>query len=157
MDLKNILLKEANRKGMCKQNLRALAKCENERDMIRLYKRTIDWALENDYPNLRILTQYFSNSERYGIYVGKTFHGEKFYRKQCYVFHNCQGVIDVGMDYERAVIPMLYFANDCHITVTSSQQNKRAIRVPLYIFGDNSVTAQSDDNVIFRRFNIDVI
>jgi hypothetical protein len=61
------------------------------------------------------------------------------------------------MDYDNMVIPMLYFANDCHMTIKCDQDNTPAIRVPLYIFGDNRINAASNENVIFGKYEMEVL
>ena len=160
MNTKEILLHEAKRKGMCVENFKALLKCEDRERMVALYLKTIDWALECDYPSLNVLRDRFGDCEELGIYVGREFHGETFSRLQTYVFHNCSGVINVAMDYDECIIPMLYFANDCHISVGCEQRQPDfcpAIRVPLYIFGDNSITDSNNENVIFTKYEMEVL
>jgi hypothetical protein len=157
MDAKAILIHEAKRKGMCAENYKALLGCEDRGQMIALYLKTIDWALEQNYPSYNILQEHFSDCEQQGIFVGRTFKGETFSRLQTYVFHHCSGTINVAMDYKHKIIPMLYFANDCHITINCKQQNSPAIRVPLYIFGDNTITTEDNANVIFGKYDMEVI
>jgi hypothetical protein len=115
--------------------------------------------MERDYPPLHILRQQCANTEcqECGIYIDHTFHGETLSELQTYIFHNCRGVINVAMDYDNANIPMLYFANDCHMTVQCEQENSPAIRVPLYVFGENRVTCASNDNATFRVYEIELL
>jgi hypothetical protein len=156
MELKGMLMKDAKAKGICVDGYKTMEQCSNVGELVDFYIQSIDWCLEKDYPTLQYIRDNFSDIQNKGIYVGQTFHGEKFSRLQSYVFHDCSGVINVEMDYENAIIPMLYFANNCHITVICKQKNTPAIRVPLYIFGDNVITAQDDENVIFSKYQMEV-
>jgi hypothetical protein len=142
---------------MCATNYKALSQCVDRAEMIPLYLRTVDWALENGYPSLDILTRYFGNFEDEGLYVGRKFNGETLSSNQTYVFHHCQGEVEVRMDYEKCVIPMLYFANDCRMRIKCNQPNFRAIHVPLYIFGENDVAARSDENAVFTKYQMDLL
>lgn len=152
-DWKEFLLREGRIKRMCGENIEALKSCKTKSDAISLYKRTIDWALESDYPSLDEIRKYFPDCERDGIYVDKNLTiNNKFSRQQVYVFHNCKGIVNVGMDYDNAVIPMLYFANNCDVTVTCTQINKNPIRVPIYVFGDNDVKTASSQNANFTLY-----
>lgn len=135
-DLKELLIKEAKRKGICVDGLREMV--DNVvSGMVDYYLQMIDWCLERDFPSLSVLKDSFSDCEEKGIYVCKDFEGEEFKGLQAYVFHNCKGRIRVAMDYEKAVIPMLYFANGCELEVSCEQDNgTHPIRVPLYVFGE---------------------
>lgn len=157
MDIKKELLREAQRKGMCLPNLKGIAESNNVGDLAALYLKTIDWALENNFPNLATLRRNFSDMDSYGIFVDKVFHGEELCDKQTYVFHRCSGHIKVAMSYNEAIIPMLYFANDCHLKITCEQVNVGGLYVPLYIFGDNTIQAEDSTNVTFRKYNFDLI
>lgn len=146
-----LLLKLARAKGMCAENYARLARCESKGELVKLYKRTIDWALENDYPPIGVLRDHFRDVAEMGVFVDHTFKGETLSSRQVYVFHNCSGVINVEMDEEREIIPMLYFANDCHIHVESEQP----IRIPLYIAKDGGViTFNGHGEATFKRYEI---
>ena len=75
-----------------------------------------------------------------------------FSNKQVFVFHDCHGTINVEMDYENAIIPMLYFANGCNMTVICRQKNIFPVKFPLYIFGRNTIYTENNDSAIFRIF-----
>ena len=137
---------------MCSENFRLLSACTSKEEAVELYKRTIDWALEENYPPLAVLKQDFGHMEDSGIYVGHVFHGEMLKDQQVYVFHNCEGTIHVGLNIDKKIIPMLYFANGCRMTVRCDDE----IRVPLYVFGDNQVYANRASGCDFRIFNFDV-
>lgn len=154
-DLKARLMRDARANGICAQGYKEM--CEYDRDkLIAYYLRTIDWSLEKGYPSLVVLREEFSNIEDKGVYIDKTFAGETFAEKQEYVLHNCKGVINVAMDYENAIIPMFYFANGCDIEIRCEQKNVSPIRVPLYVFGDNVVRAESNENCVFKIYKQEV-
>lgn len=123
---------------MCLDNLDALRACQTKAEAINLYKKTIDWALERNYPSVNFIRNEFGDFEDMGIFVDKEFHGELLDEHQCYVFHNCRGNIKVDLNVEKKIIPMLYFANNCDVSVSRCDT---PITVPLYIFGDNIIEA----------------
>lgn len=156
MDVKKFLMQEAREKGICIDGFREMRNYDRS-GLLGYYLRTIDWSLERDYPSLAFARQFFPDSEEYGIYLDRTFDGDVFCGRQIYVFHNCKGHINVAMDYDNAIIPMLYFANGCNIAVGCEQQNISPIRVPLYVFGNNNVTVTESRNAIFTKFNSPII
>lgn len=150
------LISEGRRHGICTEGMKRIMS-EDKDAMVDYYIRIIDWSLENGYPDLETLRSEFSGFEEKGIYVGKTFSGEVFDKLQTYVFHNCKGTIKVAMGYENAVIPMLYFANGCDIRVECEQKNIPAIKVPVYVFGNNDIRAVDGDNVKFKFYKKDLV
>lgn len=155
-DWKRQLRREASAHGMCKDNRAALDDIQDKGDAIELYKKTIDWALEENYPNFGIIQRDFSDCEEYGIFVNKEFHGEVLTDQQVYVFHHCKGVIRVGLNTEKQIIPMLYFANNCEMTLKPTGPSDVETRVPLYIFGRNLVKLEASESVVFRTYKFDV-
>lgn len=153
---KKLLRRKATASHMCEENRTALGQVETKADAIALYIQTIDWALEEDYPGLNVIRRYFQDCEQYGIFVDKTFSGETLIDLPVYVFHNCKGSIRVGLNTSKRIIPMLYFANGCDMTITSSNTLGLRSRVPLYVFGDNTVIAESSEDIICRTYNFDV-
>ena len=143
----------AREKGMCADNRARLNACENKEDAIKLYKKTIDWALENDYPDIDFLRSEFSNSQGQGIFVGEHFDGKILSEHDVYVFHNCTGTIRVGINLAKRIIPMCYFANNCDMTILGFDAD-RALpdRVPLYIFGENKIIAKNSPMAEFRIY-----
>lgn len=151
MTWKDTLLRYGKLNSMCAENIDALKECETKSDAIKLYKKTIDWALERNYPNLDILRFEFADCQDEGLFIDHTFNGETLNEHQVYVFHNCKGTIKVGLNAKKAIIPMLYFANNCEMTI----EGTNAMRVmpdivPCYVFGYNEITAHNDINAIFR-------
>ena len=149
---KDELIRQGKEKRMCEENFRKLLECDDKVSASYLYKKTIDWALENDYPDLETIRNHFYDLESEGLYVGKTFDEETFSSKQVFVFHDCHGTINVEMDYENAIIPMLYFANGCNLTVICRQKNIFPVKFPIYIFGKNTIYTENNDSAIFRIF-----
>lgn len=153
-ELKRLLRREASAHHMCEENRTALEAIESKADAVALYKKTIDWALEENFPSLPALRRFFSDCEDLGIYVDKIFHGEELKDHQVYVFHNCKGQIRTGINLEKSIIPMLYFANNCEMAVKSAG-NFGQIRVPLYIFGENSISAEDTEDISFKFYHFD--
>lgn len=138
---------------MCEDNRAYLSACETKEDAIRLYKQTIDWALEEDYPSLDFLRKEFGDQESQGLFVDRIFNGEVLNEHQVYVFHNCKGTIRVGLNLEKKIIPMCYFANDCDMTILGCKSAQSLPdRVPLYIFGKNKIVAENTLSIVFRKF-----
>lgn len=153
---KKNLRRQASSHHMCEENRRALDAIDDKHSAIELYKRTIDWALEENYPDLETLRRDFSDCEVDGIFVDKTFHGETLDAHQVYVFHNCRGSIRVGLNVKRRIIPMLYFANGCDMDVKGIPGSAMQVRVPLYIFGPNRIGAEQSEDIICKTYKFDV-
>lgn len=135
----------------CTEAYRELLSCGTKDDIIEVYKRNYQWCLENDFPCIDFIKREFSGYGHENIFVGKHFDGETI-KTQTVIFHNCTGIVNVEMDYEERVIPMLYFANDCKMNVVCRQENVFPIRVPLYIFGDNHIIATDTEDIEFRKY-----
>lgn len=140
---KNEVRRQASAHHMCEENRTALSAVETKSEAVELYKKTIDWALEQGYPSLDTLRRHFSDCEQYGVYIDKEFHGETLMDHQVYVFHNCKGVVRTGLNRDKRIIPMMYFANGCAMTVVGVA-DAPAI-VPLYIFGKNDISSEKSD------------
>lgn len=137
---------------MCTENIDALRTCETKADAVALYKKTIDWALEKNYPPVNFIRDEFGDCENLGVYIDRTFNGELLNEHQCYVFHNCKGHITVDLNVEKRIIPMLYFANGCQLSVSRANSSHiMPIRVPLYIYGENTIIAKDTSNITFAR------
>ena len=153
---KRQLLREASSHHMCGENRDALHLTESKHDAIELYKKTIDWALEEGYPSLATLRRDFADCEIEGVFVDKEFHGETLINFPVYVFHNCKGTIRVGLNIQRRIIPMLYFANGCHMDIKGIPDSAMQVRVPLYIFGENRISAEQSDDITCIIYKFDV-
>lgn len=155
LDWKKQLRREASAHGMCEENRQALELVESKAEAISLYKRTIDWALEEGYPSLPTLRTFFSGADDFGIFIDKEFHGEILNQHQVYVFHNCRGTIRTGLNSAAKIIPMLYFANGCEMTVSASDNRGLSTRVPLYVFGDNRIIAESSEDIVCKIYKFE--
>lgn len=143
----------AREKGMCADNRAYLNACECKEDAIRLYKQTIDWALENEYPDLDFLRKEFGNCQGEGIFIDHHFTGQPLSEHQVYVFHHCTGTIRVGLNLAKKIIPMCYFANNCDMTILGFDGERMfPDRVPLYIFGDNKINASNSPTMEVRIY-----
>lgn len=137
---------------MCEENFEWLKACETKGQAVYLYKKTIDWALEKNFPPINFIRNEFSECENLGLFVDVDFHGELLDEHQCYVFHNCRGYITVDLNVVRKIIPMLYFANNCNMRIfRADSPHTLPIKVPIYIYGENSILAEDSDDIIFIR------
>ena len=149
---KEYLLRQARLESMCTENMDALRACETKADAVALYKKTIDWALEKNYPPVNFIRNEFGDCEDLGIFIDKTFNGELLNEHQCYVFHNCRGYITVDINIQKKIIPMLYFANGCQLSVgRANSAHTMPIIVPLYIYGENTIVTDDDEDIIFTK------
>lgn len=156
-DLKEILMQDARSNGICFDGYDYMRK-SSIASLVRYYKSNPDWCLERSYPSLEILRKEFDNTKLrdFGIFIDYTFDGELLDRHQVYIFHNCKGNILTALNHEAQIIPMLYFANGCDMTIGCDQPNVFPIRVPLYIFGENAITAESQ-NAEFKFYRHDLL
>lgn len=152
---KRQLRREASAHHMCAENRFALESADDKAAAIALYKKTIDWALEEGYPSLDTLRRDFSDCSVYGIFVDHHFNGDVLDAHSVYVFHNCTGTIRTGLNVGRRIIPMLYFANGCDMTVKGIPGSRSGARVPLYVFGDNRISAENSEDVNCVTYKFD--
>lgn len=144
-ELKQTLMAGARDGGICADGYAEMRGYDRDK-LIAMYLRVPDWCLERGFPSLELLRREFADIQNRGVYVDKHFDGETLSSKVVYVLHKCTGIVNVEMDYEAKIIPMLYFANGCDITVRCTQPNRPAIRVPLYVYGsDNNVHTDKAD------------
>ena len=148
--------RQASIHHMCDENRSALELVETKPEAVALYLKTIDWALERGFPGMRVLREYFSDCEDLGVFIDKSFSGERLTALPVYVFHHCTGMVRVGLNVADKIIPMLYFADGCDMTIRPSDSLRLGTRVPLYVFGENRVSGKSDDNAIFKCYNFSV-
>lgn len=153
---KRQLRREASVHHMCAENRSALESVDTFEEAIALYKKTIDWALEEGYPNMRTLRAFFSHCEDFGIYIDREFHGDVLNVHQVYVFHNCRGTVRTGLNIGQRIIPMMYFANGCDMNVRGIPGSGLQVRVPLYVFGENRVAGESSDDIQCKIYSYDV-
>jgi hypothetical protein len=157
-EIKNKLMREARQRGICAEGYGFMRGCDRDQ-LVDYYVANPDWCMEQMFPSLDFLHSEFSDCEDKGVFVGRTFNGEVFGEKQVYIFHNCKGTIKVAMDYDNAVIPMLYFANGCNMAISCDQPNNPPIKVPLYVTdeGNNSIDYVVADNCEFIQHIIKLL
>lgn len=131
-DWKDILIERAKEQGMCRENFTALERLSDKVSAVALYKKTVDWALENGYPGLDVIREHFNGMEQDGIYVDLDFKYDEVV-SQVAVFHNCSGTIRTGLNVETAVIPMLYLANGSRLVIDGNGRTDWAVTVPVYV------------------------
>lgn len=155
--LKEELMSGARDGGICAEGYAHMRGYDRDK-LIDYYLANPDWCMERNFPSLELLRREFSDIGDKGVYVGRTFVGETLSGRQIYIFHDCKGLVHVAMDYDNAVIPMLYFANGCDITVSCEQRNDPPIRVPVYETEEwgNTVNLMSSRDCRFRRHTIKI-
>ena len=163
-DIRKELLHTAHDKGICADGYRQMLESADKDALVEYYTAQPDWCLEHGFPDLQTLREHFADAGNKGVFVDRTFNGELLNDLQVYVFHNCKGRIKVNLNVEKSIIPMLYFANGCDMTVdfhqpasVSSVRQLPPVKVPIYSFGKNDVTAVSDENVEFKAYKHDLV
>lgn len=158
-ELKKHLLKMADEKGICNDGHNKVANSDMTA-LIEYYISNPDWCMERDFPSLKMLREDFSDLEQHGIYIDKHFDGELLDARQIYIFHHCTGWIKTGLNVEKAIIPMFYFANQCRMRVKSAMDKSRwlnVIKVPLYMFGANDISAKDAGGIKYLKFKNSLI
>ena len=148
--------RQASPRHMCEENRLALEGASSKEAAVALYLKTIDWALEEGYPRLDTLREYFTDCEPYGVFIDRKFHNELFIDKPVYVFHHCSGTIRVGLNRMKSIIPMVYVANGCNLHVQAADNLGLRTRVPIYNFGDNRVIGEDSENLVCKVYNLEV-
>lgn len=131
-DWKDILIERAKEQGMCRENFTALERLSDKKSAVALYKKTVDWALENGYPGMDVIREHFNGMEQDGIYVDLDFKYDEVV-SQVAVFHNCSGTIRTGLNVGTSVIPMLYLANGSKLEIDGNGRTDWPVTVPVYV------------------------
>lgn len=158
-DLRKVLLHTAHDKGICADGYRQMLESADKDTLVDYYVANPDWCMERNFPDLETLREHFADCGNKGVFVDRTFHGELLNDLQTYIFHNCKGEIKVGMNVDKCIIPMLYFANGCNITVSCDIPYLLPIRVPIYATDEwaNCINSTVGDNCMFARYTIKLI
>lgn len=150
-ELKEILMDGARNAGICKDGYGHLGRLSDKGAAVDYYLANPDWCIECGFPSLDVLRTEFADCEDKGVYVGRTFDGEVLRERQVYVFHACKGWVQIGWDAERAIIPMLYFANGCDMRVCGDGADReRPLRIPMYVFDGEKIEAVDGRDAEFR-------
>lgn len=153
------IIEAAKIKGICADGYNLMRGMDKE-GMVDYYLANLDWPLERGVPDLQTLVDKFSDCEKKGIYVGQTFNNDTLNSLQTYVFHDCKEIIRVGLNIDKAIIPMLYFANGCDMVIEGIATRGADFHpsvIPLYIFGENSITADDTPFVAFKKFHMGML
>ena len=151
-DWKIRLEEDARSKKICAEYTTLIDRAETKEDLVALYKRGIDWSLENDCPSLDFLRDEAKGFEYQGLFIDRHFNGELLDEHQVYIFQNCTGEIRTGLNLEKKIIPMLYFANGCDMKVLRGGDATIPIRIPLYVFGENRILCETSGSVTFKTY-----
>jgi len=159
--IKETLMEQARAKGICADGYGTM-RVDDMDALVDYYIEHPDWCMERGFPTLAVLREHFSDIEDKGVFIGRHFHGETLNDRQAYIFHDCKGTIKVGLNVEKAIIPMLYLANGCRLHIVGvgevkpRKESERSV-VPVYTFGDNDVSAKDTRFVKFTRYKSGLI
>lgn len=160
-NLKDKLIDTAKAKGICTDGYGIMLNRDID-GLVEYYLENPDWCMERQFPDLHTLKEQFSDCEDKGIYINKTFKGEILNDKQVYVFHNCRGTIKTGLNLKKRIIPMIYICNGCRLRIVGTgdvkpgKEDERSI-VPIYIFGDNDLSAKDNKYVKFNKYEKNIL
>lgn len=151
------LSKEALKLGICAYGEERMFSSDLS-DLVDYYISVPNWGMEREFPSLKELREHFSNFEEKGVFVDKEFHGELLNDLQTYIFHHCKGTVKVGLNVDKAIIPMIYIGNGCRLRFVGvgeykPQRAEERTEIPVYIFGKNDVSARSNMYVHFIKHN----
>ncbi len=156
-ELREQLIDMAHAKGICSDGFKHMLQSTDTDALIEYYLANPDWCLERDFPNLSFLREHFADIGNKGIFVDKEFNGELLNDKQVYIFHHCKGTVKVGLNVEKEIIPMLYFANDCQMLIVEDEKDiVHPIKVPMYSFGQNALMGKANSHIEFLVFKNNV-
>lgn len=157
-DLREQLIDIAHAKGICSDGFKQMLQSPDIDALVKYYIANPDWCMERDFPSLSFLREHFADIGNKGIFVDKEFNGELLNERQVYIFHHCKGTIKVSLNVDKAIIPMLYFANGCNVAIkVYSLPLLARMCIPIYIFGENEITTEDDGNVEYLAYRQDII
>lgn len=160
-DIKSSLMQQARLKGICLDGY-AQMRCDDIDALVDYYLENPDWCLERGFPSLGFLAEHFSDASDKGVFVNRQFHGELLNDRQVYIFHNCRGNVKVGLNVDKAIIPMLYCANGCRMRFVGTgdfipKRDSQRSRIPVHSFGGNDISARSNKYVEFIPYKIPLL
>lgn len=156
-DIKDILIAGARAGGICGEGMSRLRYAPNRDSLVEYYVENPDWCMERDFPDYALLERLAGELSGHGVYVGREFSGELLNERQVYIFHGCRGVIRVGLNVERELIPMLYVANGCRLRIvgvgdSEAGDARHQVNVPVYVFGRNDLSVRDNRYVRFNKY-----
>lgn len=150
----------ARKRGICADGYRTIREAPDREALIRYYLSNPDWCISRGFPDLPTLADCFSDCADMGVYVNVRFNGQLLNDRQIYIFHNCTGCIRTTFNIEKAVIPMLYVANGCRLRIIGAKPSELPpdkVKIPVYIFGKNDVSARCNRYVSFTKFKSSLV
>lgn len=152
---------------LCSNYRNPLERCETAAQAIRLYKNCISWALLERYPSKEELLSFADKSvlAENGIYIDMKFDGVRIDNHIVCVFIGCKGLISVGLNREKQIIPKLYLSEGSNLEVAVDSDLVFGIDAELYygskINGENiyvrDYTSQTKaDNVGFTEEELSI-
>lgn len=156
---KSVVIADAISKGICNEYAELLSRSKDLPQFLHLYRRGVDWSLENDCPSIALMRQFPEERlDLHGIFIDKHFDGDVLMDRSVYIFQHCTGTIKTGLNVDRKEIPMLYFANGCDMRIESANDfvPPTPIKVPLYIFGANNVICEATPKILGITYNKEV-
>lgn len=150
-DIKDLLMKEARDKGICVDGYNDMRGFDLD-ELVNYYIKHPDWCLERDFPSLDLLRANFNDQRHKGIYIDCEFDDVRLDDSLVYIFHECSGNITTGLNVEKSLIPMFYFANDCDMHIHCDSPTP--IKIPLYIFGHNDITTSGNAQFLIYRHEL---
>ena len=145
-DWKQQVLTEAAGRRACRKGIDRLTECGSISDVMQLYRREADWALENDVPSLALLRQYKDERlDLHGLYIDREFDGETLWDKQVYILRNCKGTIRTGLNINKRLIPIFYIADGSELTFESANDVVvHPISIEVWLYGDSKVKCNDE-------------
>lgn len=141
-------------KTLCENYRMPLGRCETAAQAIRLYKNCISWALQERYPTKEELLTFADRETlaENGVYIDMEFDGERIDDHICCVFLNCRGTIEVGLNREKSIIPMLYFSEKSRLEVIADKE-LMAGAVPVELYYDSHIYTKDKERIRVKDYN----
>ncbi len=163
-ELKSILLREAEEAGICREGRQRFSACATLGDLLDFYTENPEWCIERNFPTPATLMWMWAHMgeemEHHGVYCRRRFEGEALTGRQAYVLLGCSGTVRTGLNAEKGLIPMFYFADGCDMEIEGCGRDK-GLRLPskvaLYVAVDCAVRAVDGGGVKFLRFPVDFL
>ncbi len=155
-DTKMLLMRDARKLGICKEGYEDMRAKADIQSLVGYYVAHPDWCMSRAFPDLDTLRQHKDVLAENGVFVDTHFDEDNpplLNERQVYMFHHCTGTIQIGLNVDKALIPMIYFGNGCSMTILpdKSYDVEVSIYVPLYVFGGNTIRPQDTKYVMFSK------
>ena len=147
---KPMVVTDAEKAGVCGQYLELLERQKDLTNFLSLYRRGARWSLEHNVPRIDMLRQCTEERlDLHGIYIDRHFDGDIFWDRQVYIFHNCTGTIRTGLNLDRRIAPILYFANGCNMRIESANADciTTPVHIPIYVYNNSHIEAEDSAKI----------